>query len=266
MSVNQAGKTARNGLDLSGKHALITGGGAGLGRQMTEALAEAGAKITICGRREEAVKRTAASLIAAGHEARWVVADVTSDSDRRRLHAETGDVDILVNNAARGERKPWLTVSVEEWRAIMELNLEAPFALSQLFVPAMIQKRWGRVVNVSSIYGLSAGDPAVYGSWGVDLASYVASKHGLIGLTKHLAAMLGGTGVTVNALCPGMFPNTEANESHSNELVPALAMRTPVKRVGNDTDLRAAVVYLASPGSSFYTGQCLVVDGGWLAW
>ena len=81
-----------------------------------------------------------------------------------------------------------------------------------------------------------------------------------------MAATLGSTGVTVNALCPCMFPNTEANESHSNDLVPALEMRTPVKRVGNDTDLRAAIVYLASPGSSFYTGQCLVVDGGWLAW
>jgi NAD(P)-dependent dehydrogenase (short-subunit alcohol dehydrogenase family) len=259
-------KTSRNGLDLSGKHALITGGGAGLGRQMTEALAEAGARVTICGRREEPLKKTTASLIAAGHDARWVLADVTSESDRQKLHAEAGDVDILVNNAARGERKDWLTVSLDEWRAIMTLNLEAPFALSQLFVPAMIKNGWGRVVNIASIYGLAAGDPSLYGKWGVDLASYVASKHGLVGLTKHLAAMVGGTGVTVNALCPGMFPNTEANESHSSELVPALAARTPVKRVGDDNDLRAAVVYLASPGASFCTGQSLAVDGGWLVW
>ena len=266
MGAKQSGMTGRNGLDLSGKHALITGGGAGLGRQMTEALAEAGARITICGRREAPVKKTAAALVAAGHEARGFVADVTVDADRRRLLAETGDIDILVNNAARGERKDWLTVSIAEWRAIMELNVEAPFALMQLFVPAMLKKGWGRVVNVASIYGLVAGDPALYGEWGVDLPSYVASKHGLIGLTKHMAVMLGGRGVTVNALCPGMFPNTEANKSQSNELVPALEVRTPVKRVGNDTDLRAAVVYLSSPGSSFYTGQCLVVDGGWLAW
>ena len=266
MTVKQSGTTARNGLDLTGKHALITGGGAGLGRQMTEALAEAGARVTICGRREAPVKKTAAALVAAGHEARGFVADVTVDADRRRLRDETGDVDILVNNAARGERKDWLTVGMDEWRAIMELNLEAPFALMQLFVPSMITKGWGRVVNISSIYGLITGDPSLYGSWGNDLASYVASKHGLIGLTKHIAVMLGDKGITVNALCPGMFPNTEANESHSKELVPALAARTPVKRAGNDTDLRAAVVYLSSPGSSFYTGQCLVVDGGWLAW
>ncbi len=103
---------------------------------------------------------------------------------------------------------------------------------------------------MSSIYGLIAGDPALYGEWGVDLASYVASKHGLIGLTKHLAVTLGNSGVTVNALCPGMFPNTEQNAANAGDLVAGLEARTPVKRVGNDDDLRAAIVYLASPGSS----------------
>jgi NAD(P)-dependent dehydrogenase (short-subunit alcohol dehydrogenase family) len=261
-----AGGTEKNGLDLSGKHALVTGGGTGLGRQMAEALAEAGARVTICGRREEPLKSAAAALAAAGREARWAVADVTSDSDRRRLFAEVKGVDILVNNAGLGERKSWLEVTVDEWRAIMTLNLEAPFALSQLFVPPMVQKKWGRVINVSSIYGVIVGDPSLYGEWGNDLASYVASKHGLIGLTKHLAVMLGDTGVTVNALCPGMFPNTEQNASKSGALAAGLAARTPVKRVGGDTDLRAAIVYLASPGSAFYTGQSLIVDGGWTIW
>jgi gluconate 5-dehydrogenase len=266
VSTIQPRATARNGLDLSGKHALITGGGTGLGRCMTEALAEAGARVTICGRREQPLKTVCASLAAAGRNARYVVADVTSDADRRRLRAETGEVDILLNNAALGERKPWLTVTIEEWRAIMQLNLEAPFALSQLFVPPMVAKKWGRLINVSSIYGLIVGDPALYGEWGVDLASYVASKHGLIGLTKHLAVTLGGTGVTVNALCPGMFPNTEQNAANATGLVAGLEARTPLKRVGNDDDLRSAIVYLASPGSSFYTGQSLVVDGGWTLW
>lgn len=266
MSTTQPRATARNGLDLSGKHALITGGGTGLGRCMTEALAEAGARVTICGRREQPLKTVCAALAAAGRNARYVVADVTSDADRRRLRAETGEVDILLNNAALGERKPWLTVTIEEWRAIMQLNLEAPFALSQLFVPPMVAKKWGRLINVSSIYGLIVGDPALYGEWGVDLASYVASKHGLIGLTKHLAVTLGGTGVTVNALCPGMFPNTEQNAANATGLVAGLEARTPLKRVGNNDDLRAAIVYLASPGSSFYTGQSLVVDGGWTIW
>ncbi len=233
---------------------------------MTEALAEAGARVTICGRREQPLKVACAALIAAGRDARYVVADVTSDADRRRLRAAAGEVDILVNSAALGERKPWLTVTIEEWRAILQLNLEAPFALSQLFVPPMVAKKWGRLINVASIYGLIVGDPSLYGQWGVDLASYVASKHGLIGLTKHLAMTLGGTGVTVNALCPGMFPNTEQNAANATGLVAGLEARTPVKRVGNDDDLRAAIVYLASPGSSFYTGQSMVVDGGWTIW
>ena len=114
MSKLPPGAMRRNGLDLSGKHALITGGGTGLGRCMTEALAEAGARVTICGRREQTLKSACASITAAGGDARYVVADVTDESDRQRLRAETGDVDILVNNAALGERKPWLTVTLEE--------------------------------------------------------------------------------------------------------------------------------------------------------
>jgi NAD(P)-dependent dehydrogenase (short-subunit alcohol dehydrogenase family) len=233
---------------------------------MTEALAEAGARVTICGRREAPLKSVCGSINAAGGDARYVVADVTDEPDRQRLRAVTADVDILVNNAALGERKPWLTVTLEEWRAILTLNLEAPFRLSQLFAPSMLARKWGRLINVSSVYGLMAGDPALYGEWGVDLASYVASKHGLIGLTRHLAVTLGNSGVTVNALCPGMFPNTEQNAANAAGLVAGLEARTPVKRVGNDDDLRAAIVYLASPGSAFYTGQCMVVDGGWTIW
>jgi gluconate 5-dehydrogenase len=266
MSTSIAGDSSRNGLDLSGKHALVTGGGTGLGRQMAEALAEAGARVTICGRREAPLKAAAAASMASGHDVRWEVADVTNPADRRRLLDVLEDVDILVNNAAFSQRKPWLTVTTDEWRAIMNVNLEAPFALSQLFVPRMVEKGWGRVINVSSVYGLIAGDPSLYGEWGIDLPSYVASKHGLIGLTKHLAVMLGRTGVTVNALCPGMFPNTERNAANAKALAGGIEARTPVKRAGNDTDLRAAIVYLASPGSAFYTGQSLVVDGGWTLW
>ena len=266
MSKVVAKSALKNGLDLTGKHALVTGGGTGLGRQMAEALGEAGARVPICDRHQAPLKTAAAAAVAQARDFRWAVADVTKPSDRRKLFDEVKDVDILVNNAALGERKPWLTVTIEEWRAIMNLNLEAPFALSQLFVPPMVEKKWGRLINISSVFGLIVGDPALYGDWGVDLPSYIASKHGLIGLTKHLAMMLGGTGVTVNALCPGMFPNTEQNASNAASLVPGVEARTPVKRAGNDTDLRAAIVYLASPGSEFYTGQSMVVDGGWPIW
>jgi NAD(P)-dependent dehydrogenase (short-subunit alcohol dehydrogenase family) len=257
----------RNGLSLDGRRALVTGGGAGLGRQMAEALAGAGAGVVICGRRAAPLEETARALADRGVAVEQVAADVTVDTDLRRLRDAAGAVDILVNNAALSIRTPWHEVPLEEWREVMAVNVEAPLRLAQLFVPAMVDRGWGRVINVASMYGVVAGDPALYGEAGVDAASYFASKHALIGLTKHLAVMVGGTGVTVNALCPGAFPNTPANASvATDDVTRAFAARTPVKRVGTDDDLRAAIVYLASPGSAFYTGQNMIVDGGWTIW
>ena len=188
MSDQATGTTPQNGLDLAGKHALVTGGGTGLGRQMAEALAEAGARVTICGRREAPLKATTAAMAAAGRNARWVVADVTSSADRRKLFEAVENVDILVNNAALGERKPWLTVTIDEWRAILTLNLEAPFAMSQIFVPPMVEKKWGRVINISSIYGLIVGDPALYGEYGT-YSNYVALTPPKV---RELASMIRG--------------------------------------------------------------------------
>jgi gluconate 5-dehydrogenase len=130
----------------------------------------------------------------------------------------------------------------------------------------MIDRGWGRVINIASIYGLVAGDESKYPGFGLDIVSYFASKHGLIGLTKFLAAQVATTGVTVNNVCPGMF-NSPVNESVlTKEVISELNGGTPMNRMGADGELRTAILYLASKNSGFVTGQNIVVDGGWTIW
>jgi NAD(P)-dependent dehydrogenase (short-subunit alcohol dehydrogenase family) len=249
---------------LAGRRALVTGGGVNLGLQMARALGGAGAEVAVCGRRLEPLERAVAELTDLGTTARLVVADVTVEEDRQRLLAELGPIDILLNNAGYSKVSPWLEVTVEDWREVLTVNLEAPFLLSQLFAPAMIDQRWGRIINVASVYASLAGDPDRYPGQGIDIASYVASKHGLLGLTRHLAVMLGPHGVTVNAISPGMFVLPES--TLGVEAREQLQVGAPVKRTGSDHDLESAIVFLANPDSGFVTGQDLVVDGGWSIW
>ncbi|WP_214110530.1 SDR family NAD(P)-dependent oxidoreductase [Acrocarpospora catenulata] len=251
--------------DLTGRRVLVTGGGDGLGRQMTEAFVDAGARVVICGRRREPLERTAAELAERG-EVTPVQADVTVPADVDALVAAAGQIDVLVNNAGLAHRTPWQEVESAEWRRIMTLNVEAPFWLCQRFVPGMIERGWGRVINVASVYGLVAGDAGRYPGLGLDIASYFASKHAVIGMTKFLAAQIGTTGVTVNALCPGMFPSPANDDALQPEVIAALSAGTPMGRLGTDRELRSAVLFLAAPSSSFVTGQSLVVDGGWTIW
>ena len=249
--------------DLTGKRALVTGGGDGLGRQLAEALVDAGAEVVICGRRYDPLAQTAGEL---GPGVTPVRADVTDQRDVERLVSEAGHIDILVNNAGLAHRAPWNEVTSQDWRWIMSLNVESPFWLIQALAPAMIQQGWGRIINVSSIYGLVGGDHGKYPGQGINIASYFASKHALIGLTKFLAVEFARSGVTVNALCPGMFPSPANIKVLEPEVIAALQEGTPVGRLGTDRDLRTAVLFLAAPGSGFVTGHSLVVDGGWTIW
>jgi NAD(P)-dependent dehydrogenase (short-subunit alcohol dehydrogenase family) len=193
-------------------------------------------------------------------------ADVTDAADVDSLAAQVGEIDILVNNAGLAHRAPWQEVESTQWQQIMALNVESPFRLCQRFVPGMVERGWGRVVNVASVYGLVAGDASRYPGLGLDIASYFASKHGLVGLTKFMAAQLGPTGVTVNALCPGMFPSPANDDALTDDVVAALRAGTPMGRLGTDRELRSALLFLTAPGSSFVTGQSVVVDGGWTIW
>jgi NAD(P)-dependent dehydrogenase (short-subunit alcohol dehydrogenase family) len=254
-------------LSLAGKRALVTGAGTGLGRQMALALAEAGADLVVCGRRREPIEGCAQDARAFGVEALAIPADLTHEDDIQALKAGAGDIDILVNNAGGGELKYWLDVTMEDWRRTTAINLDAPFRLIQVFAPAMMERGWGRIINISSVYGLVGGNRDRYPGLEWDNAPYFAAKHGLQGITHYFGTRLAASGVCVNSICPGMFPNTENNAGMLTPAVEAqLLDGTPMRRVGDEDDLKAAIVFLASPGAKFITGQNVVVDGGWTVW
>jgi NAD(P)-dependent dehydrogenase (short-subunit alcohol dehydrogenase family) len=253
-------------LSLQGKRALVTGAGTGLGQQMALGLAEAGADLVICGRRRTPLEETASLARAFGGTVDVIPADVTVEEDVLRLRDTAGRVDILVNNAGFAILRPWTEVSLAEWREVMTLNLDAPFRLIQLFAPAMIERGWGRIVNVASIYGGVGGDPSRYPGIEWDVASYFASKHGLQGVTHYLAPRLAPHGVCINSLSPGMFPSEQNEDRLTAEVKARLVDGTPMRRLGETDDLKAAVVYLSSPGAKFMTGQNVIVDGGWTVW
>ena len=253
-------------LDLQGLRIIVTGAGSGLGRQMALGLAAANASLVLCGRRSTALEETAELVIGGGGSVSSVPADVTDEADLLRLERAAGRIDVLVNNAGVSRVQAWDTLSITDWRAVMALNVDAPFRLIQLFAPSMARRGWGRIINIGSVYGIQSGDPRNYPGIDWDLPAYVVSKHALVGLTKYMATVLAEDGICVNMISPGMFL-TEGNEERLTEPVrKKLSAATPMRRLGSSDDLQAAVVYLASKGAGFVTGQNLVVDGGWSVW
>jgi NAD(P)-dependent dehydrogenase (short-subunit alcohol dehydrogenase family) len=254
-------------LNLEGLRALVTGAGTGLGRQMALGLAEAGADLVICGRRPAPLEECAAEARALGVKVDVIPTDVTVEAEAQALCDQAGRVDILVNNAGIADNfTPWTETTLNEWHRVMAVNLEAPYRLIQLFAPAMMERRWGRIVNISSIYGLVGGDPSRYPGLGWDVPAYFASKHGLNGVTHYLAPRLAPYGVCINSLCPGMFASEQTANMLSRDVLDRLVDGTPMKCLGGPNDLKAGVVFLASPGAAFITGQNLVIDGGWTVW
>jgi len=248
---------------LGGTTALVTGAGSGLGRGMALGLAKAGATLWLVGRREAALAETAGILSAQGFPSRQIPADVTGEADVRRIVDAAGRIDILVNNAGTSDRQPLEAVTGDDWDRIIDLNLKAAFSLSQAFAPGMADAGSGRIINIASVYGTLAPHRALYpDAPSFDLPSYGASKAGLLGLTRHLAAILGPRGITVNAISPGMMETERTADLIGAATREALVARTPVRRLGRPGDLEAAVVFLASPGAAFITGHDLVVDGG----
>jgi gluconate 5-dehydrogenase len=246
--------------DLSGKVALITGGGRGIGETAADALAEAGAKVVITGRREEYLTAARERLTARGLNCYALVADVTQPDDVARAVQSAldtyGQLDILVNNAGQTWGQPTEDMPFERWRQVTEVNLNGMFLMSQAAGRHMLARGSGRIINVASVAGLVAGDAE-----GVRTIAYNTSKAGVIAFTRSLAMEWGRRGVNVNAIAPGWFPTRMAAAS-INANRERFEARTALGRLGELNELRGAFVFLAAPASSYVTGQTLVVDGG----
>ena len=254
-------RTTQQLFDLTGKNALITGGSRGLGLQMAHALGEAGAKIMLSSRKAADLEEAVAELQAAGIDARWIAADCAKETDITRLADETlqrmGDVDILVNNAGASWGAPAEDYPVAAWDKVMNLNVRGYFLLSQIIAKkSMIARRSGRIINIASIAGLG-GNPVE-----MKTIAYNTSKGAVINFTRALAAEWGVHGINVNAICPGFFKTKMAMVLIETMGEEAMAAHAPLRRLGDDEDLKGLCLLLASDAGKHITGQYLAVDGG----
>ena len=249
---------------LDGKVAIVTGGGRGLGLELAEGLAEAGAAVVITGRRQNYLDEGAATLKAAGLQVLTVAADVSDPEDVRRVVEATvathGGIDILVNNAGVGWGAPSLEYPLDKWHLVMNTNLTGAWLMCQAVAPVMIKRGGGRIINVSSVLGQVGIDTAIQ-----DSVPYHASKAGLDGLTRELAVVWAQHGILINSIAPGYFRTrmTAHQFSQAEEQMKGLS---PLLRTGEPGELKGAVVFLASAASSFITGQTLNIDGGTTIW
>lgn len=239
--------------DLKGKKALITGATGGIGSAVARALARQGATVGLSGRRKDTLKTLAAEI---GNGAVAAPADLARAGEAGRLAKEVADklggLDIVVNNAGLTRDNLVLRMRDEEWEEVLKVNLEAAFRLSRAALRGMMKARWGRIVSITSIVGVT-GNPGQ--------ANYAASKAGLIGFTKSLAQEVAGRGITVNCVAPG-FIETAMTEGLTDQQKQSLLARIPQGRMGTADDVAAAVVFLSSEEAAYVTGQTLHVNGG----
>jgi NAD(P)-dependent dehydrogenase (short-subunit alcohol dehydrogenase family) len=248
-------------LNLTGRVAVVIGGTSGIGRALSLGLAEAGADVIPTARREDQVAATATEIEQKGRRTLRVPSDVTDRASLENLLREVtrnfDKVDILVNCAGRTKRTPTLELGEEEWNAILETNLTGTLRACQVFGKHMLERGYGRIVNIASLGTFVA----LY-----EVAAYCASKAAVASLTKSLAIEWGPRGVNVNAIAPGVF-RTPLNHAllEGTERGREFLVRTPMKRFGKIDELAGAAVFLSSEAASFVNGEILVVDGGFLA-
>ncbi|HEX4135613.1 MAG TPA: 3-oxoacyl-[acyl-carrier-protein] reductase [Bryobacteraceae bacterium] len=248
---------AHNGpFGLCARTALITGASRGIGRACALALSAGGARVVLAARQVEKLEEVAAEVRAAGGEAYVVSIDLASPDSIKEAFSKAskdfGRIDILVNNAGLTRDGLALRLKRNDWDIVLQTNLSGSFFCIQQVLPAMVRERWGRIVNIASVVGESGN---------AGQANYVASKAGLIGLTKSLAQELASRNITVNAVAPG-FIETDMTASLSDELKAKITEAVPLKRIGSPNDVAAAVKFLAGDDASYITGHVLDVNGG----
>jgi NAD(P)-dependent dehydrogenase (short-subunit alcohol dehydrogenase family) len=251
----------KKAFDLAGKSALITGGSRGLGLQIAEALGEQGASIILSSRKAPDLEQAQKHLAGLGIKADWIAADNSREDDVKRLADEAitklGKVDILVNNAGATWGAPTEDHPIEAWDKVMNLNIRSLFLLSQqIGKRSMIPNKYGRIINIASIAGLR-------GSTGeMQTIAYNTSKGAVVNFTRALAGSWGRYGITVNALAPGFFPSKMTKGIIDMVGVEKLSEGAPLRRIGDEDDLKGAALLFASDAGKHITGQILAIDGG----
>lgn len=252
-------KNVKELFDLTGKTAIVTGGSRGIGKEMAEALAEAGANLMLCARRAEWLNETVDEFTARGFDVDGRTCDVSKADEVDMIVTETvtrfGAVDILVNNAGISWGAMPEEMPLDQWQKVLDVNLTGCFLFAQAAGREMLKQKSGSIINIASIAGLTSSANGPF------YAGYVASKAGLIGLTRELAASWGRQGIRVNAIAPGFFHSRLA-DAVIDIYERSIQENNVIPRVGNPGELKGITVFLASDASSYVTGQTIAVDGG----
>lgn len=246
--------------DLKGKTAIVTGGGRGLGQQIAEGFAEAGANVVLCSRSLEACQEVSSKLKEIGVGSLAFQCDVTNPDDIAHVVKETltefGQIDIVVNNSGASWGAPFLKMPIDKWEKVMNVNATGTFLFSQAVAGHMKERNQGKIINIASVAGLKGIDEEV-----MDTVGYNASKGAVISFTRDLGVKLAKYNVQVNAIAPGWFP-TKMTKGLLDNLGETFLQLTPAKRLGTDVDLKGAALFLATKASDYVVGQTIAVDGG----